>query len=555
MPTLFAENLTKAEREAISIDDFADPDNRKYPIRSQRELDAAARLIGRAPASKQAAIKARAIRIAKRKGLSLPDSWKASMSATFAAADLNDSQVRDLLAAALAEAAEGEGNRCVIQDVNRAQGTFTYREYDPESYGYQDELYQATFEIGDDYTVTLGEGQEVIQTSRYEPAPRDEEDAAGMSRTVHLAYFALGERATAEGAYVVRRGKVSETGSYPDKNIAFSSDDFDAAVSDFAPVPMDSEHEASLFDGALGTLRRVWRQGKELWGEIAVPKELDALFTKNGIARRVSLTWDRATKRIIGCAWAKYPRVSDAAVFSSVRDNLPTTAAERGKRSVTMSFMDKLKALFKAEGIDIDSEAPDPGASSASDARFSALEKQIADLTAALTGQKPAEKPLTMPADARAAFSDETIARKAKEFATEAIRRRRATPGERAGLEAAFTGAMQADLTAARFNDAGALEFPTVKAFTEAVAARAPHRLTDDLLPDLLDGSDVALFAFGNGFDPDSEEASERREQEAPGSRARRAEFARGGKPERVDVNPASVYAGINAAVKNGKGG
>jgi hypothetical protein len=67
--------ISKKERENISDDDFAWPEEKKYPIRSQEELDAAAKLIGRAPKSKQAAIKARAIKIAKRKGLKLPDSW------------------------------------------------------------------------------------------------------------------------------------------------------------------------------------------------------------------------------------------------------------------------------------------------------------------------------------------------------------------------------------------------------------------------------------------------------------------------------------------------
>lgn len=71
------ESLTVGERKEIPLEDFAWPEERKFPIDSQDHLDAAAKLIGRAPESKQAEIKARAIRIAKRKGLQLPQSWKA----------------------------------------------------------------------------------------------------------------------------------------------------------------------------------------------------------------------------------------------------------------------------------------------------------------------------------------------------------------------------------------------------------------------------------------------------------------------------------------------
>jgi hypothetical protein len=506
MPTLFAENLTKGQREAISLDDLAWPEERKYPVRNQRELDAAARLLGRAPQEKQAAIKARIIRIARRKGLSLPDAWKASMStprpeaARFAAADLNDSQVRDLIAQALTEAAEAEGARCLVQDVNRAKGTFTYLEYDPEGYGYQGELNQATFEIGDDYRVTLGEGQEVIQTSRYEPAPMDDEDeaeAAMMSRSVHTAYFALDGAATEAGEYVLRSGKVSEVGSYPDKGITFSDPDFEAAVSSFTPVAMDSEHGESLLDGALGTLRRVWRQGKELWGEIAIPKELDALFTRGKISRRVSLTWDRATKRIIGCAWAKYPRVGDAVVMS--RDGLapsgrgepspwPGGAGQRRAAPPTrgqeksMNLVDKLKAFFKAEGIELDEETPTAGGSGVSKAEFDALRAELAALKAETATS--------------AAFSDERLKAEAKAFATAAVTANKAVPAAFENICRAYFTAAQADRTAARFAD-GKMATPTLDAFKAMFADMEPHTLTREMIADIAESEEDAIFAMG----------------------------------------------------------
>jgi hypothetical protein len=68
--------ISVKERDSISTEDFGWPEEKKYPIRNQKELNSAAKLIGRAPADKQASIKSRIKTIAKRKGLTLPESWK-----------------------------------------------------------------------------------------------------------------------------------------------------------------------------------------------------------------------------------------------------------------------------------------------------------------------------------------------------------------------------------------------------------------------------------------------------------------------------------------------
>jgi len=66
--------IPKAERDKIPTSDFGDPKNRKFPIRNQDDLNSAVKLIGKA--ANPAAVKKRIISIAKRKGLTLPDSWK-----------------------------------------------------------------------------------------------------------------------------------------------------------------------------------------------------------------------------------------------------------------------------------------------------------------------------------------------------------------------------------------------------------------------------------------------------------------------------------------------
>src|SRR5579871_1237779 len=77
-----AHDLTSEERDKLAEGDFAWPEERKYPIRTQQDVDSAAKLIGKAPADKQAAIKKRIIALAKKKNLTIPDDWKeAPMSA------------------------------------------------------------------------------------------------------------------------------------------------------------------------------------------------------------------------------------------------------------------------------------------------------------------------------------------------------------------------------------------------------------------------------------------------------------------------------------------
>jgi len=68
-----ARSLSQKERDAIDDSDFAGPDQ-SFPIDTQAHLDAAAHLIGHA--ADPAEVKAKAIRIAKRKGFTLPQTWQ-----------------------------------------------------------------------------------------------------------------------------------------------------------------------------------------------------------------------------------------------------------------------------------------------------------------------------------------------------------------------------------------------------------------------------------------------------------------------------------------------
>jgi hypothetical protein len=69
----FCRDVPQSERDEMDPDDFAGPDQ-SFPIKKQADVDAAKHLIGKA--KNPAAVKAKVIAIAKRKGLTIPDAWK-----------------------------------------------------------------------------------------------------------------------------------------------------------------------------------------------------------------------------------------------------------------------------------------------------------------------------------------------------------------------------------------------------------------------------------------------------------------------------------------------
>jgi hypothetical protein len=67
--------LSKKQRDELPESDFGDSTRRLFPIVDQDDVDSAARLIGKA--RNPEAVKARIVAIARRKGLKIPDAWKA----------------------------------------------------------------------------------------------------------------------------------------------------------------------------------------------------------------------------------------------------------------------------------------------------------------------------------------------------------------------------------------------------------------------------------------------------------------------------------------------
>ncbi len=125
------------------------------------------------------------------------------------------------------------------------------------------------------------------------------------------------------GTFVNVPALLSRTGNYTDKGIHLTAADFDRAVksvSPSSPVKMNMAHlrrGSVLDDAGLGEIHRTWRQGQELWGEIAVPQWLASLARERGLKLPVSAEWDIKTKTLRGCAWERTPRIEDARALLS----------------------------------------------------------------------------------------------------------------------------------------------------------------------------------------------------------------------------------------------
>ncbi len=126
---------------------------------------------------------------------------------------------------------------------------------------------------------------------------------------------------TNDGEYILRTGKIFEAGQYPDKKFEITPEELCEAIADFAPVDLDLEHMPTILDGKLGKLEAValGADGWSLIGTVRLPKWLDKQLGE--AERKVSATWDRATKKLTKLALVRNPRVKDAALMAAFMAN------------------------------------------------------------------------------------------------------------------------------------------------------------------------------------------------------------------------------------------
>lgn len=117
----------------------------------------------------------------------------------------------------------------------------------------------------------------------------------------------------AHANWVDRRAKLFEAGDYPDKGVTISASDLRNLVEAFdLPVPVLIEHAQSPLE--IGFLTQVEATGHELFGNLALTEEADALIRKSG-ARALSLGLSRDLGKIQEVSLVKVPRVPSAKLF------------------------------------------------------------------------------------------------------------------------------------------------------------------------------------------------------------------------------------------------
>ena len=137
---------------------------------------------------------------------------------------------------------------------------------------------------------------------------------------------------------VEKDAKIFEAGEYPDKEIAIGEDDLDVIVSNFTEVPVKVEHTDSPLD-PLGTVKRIWRQGKDLFARLAFPGDLAAFLERRGV-KKLSVALYKDPLRLAEVSLVLSPRVPTAAMFGKQQ-----LAANGEEVSVSMSDVDRDKEI------------------------------------------------------------------------------------------------------------------------------------------------------------------------------------------------------------------
>lgn len=158
------------------------------------------------------------------------------------------------------------------------------------------------------------------------------------------------------GDWVELHGKVFECGTYPDRAFSLSEADADAAIAAFAPVPLELEHffsrdQRSIFDGKLGQLMALWRDGATLVGRVRVPAFVAACWREAG--NKISAVWDIPSKRLVRAGLVLDPYITDAQLSAQFA---AFAAQHNPKESQPMSWKDKIMEALR--GVPDDFEPP-----------------------------------------------------------------------------------------------------------------------------------------------------------------------------------------------------
>lgn len=272
------------------------------------------------------------------------------MPKLFALADLSMDDRSQLLSRAL-EKQEGRYGG-YIRDVY--DDYLVYYDYDEGA------TYKCDYTIADDLTVTLGDSTEVLQRSVYEP--------------VKMSAFSIGlmSQANPSAAVNVYPNSLlfeieSDSQHFPGQGMTVTKQDLADIAAGFCGATMGLEHLDTVLGDACGDIRAVWLDatGRRLFGDVAIPKGLDALIPPGPRRVSVEIYRDAAGKMSIPKVdLVLNPQIERAALMSLAafaRDNtqletLPMPENKNDTAETKPSLWDQVKALFKDAGIPTEGE-------------------------------------------------------------------------------------------------------------------------------------------------------------------------------------------------------
>lgn len=153
---------------------------------------------------------------------------------------------------------------------------------------------------------------------------------------------------------VEKDAKIFEAGEYPDKGISVGEEDLDAIIGNFEEVPVKIEHVDSPLD-PLGTVKRIWRQGRDLFARLAFPEDLAAFLQRRGV-KRLSVALHKDPLRLAEVSLVLSPRVADAAMFGRTAESNPQSGGEvnvdMSDRDTKDKEIEELRFALRAKDVD-----------------------------------------------------------------------------------------------------------------------------------------------------------------------------------------------------------
>jgi hypothetical protein len=326
-------SLTKEQRDLLPKHDFGDPHRRLYPVVDQDDLNAHAKTCHHHADAES--VKGNLRSIAARKGLSVPapladapKGGKCGFSTTPAALfedDEDDDDEDDTAKKGVKaeDADDADDDEDEDEDDDDDEGD------QPDDKAKMSKAAKAKAKDDDEDDDDEDDDDDDDDTDYEDDG--DEGDGGDAEMSVG---FSLTTGATTAGpdGYVLRKAPIIfRAGNYPDKSFSMSPEEMMAATASFSPVDIDLEHKPSVLDRKLGKIVNVHLSddGWTMGGEALIPTWLDSVLGRD--ERKLSATFDRVTKKLIGCSLVRNPRVSDAtlmAAFAAYETGLPLDGSE-----------------------------------------------------------------------------------------------------------------------------------------------------------------------------------------------------------------------------------